>query len=184
MFSGTGFKGMRRTVIAVSAALTMGIGATAWAASSASAAPAAPAAIPRCQAGDLGVWVNADSEDGAAGHQYFHMDFTNLTHHTCYLDGYPGVSAVNLSEKQIGAAARQDPVAPAKVIDIAPDATAHATFSYVDVVVDPTCKPTTPALLKVYPPDDRGAAHAFFDLPVCAKASVTDLEVARVQAGV
>jgi hypothetical protein len=185
MLSGIGSKGIRRT-IATGSALTLGIGAAVWAATSASAAPAAPAvraAIPRCQAGDVGVWVDADSGDAAAGHSYLHLDFTNLTHHTCYLDGYPGVSAVNLDEKQLGPAARKDPTAPARVIDIAPDATAHAILTYVDIVVDPTCKPVTANFLRVYPPDDFGARHAFFSVRVCTKA-VTDLAIARVQAGV
>jgi hypothetical protein len=179
---GTGFKGMRRTIIAAGAALTLGIGAAVWAATSASAASAAPAAVPRCQAGDLGVWVNPDTGDQAAGHSYLHLAFTNLTHHTCYLAGYPGVSAVNSIGKQLGKPARLDSTAPFRVIDIAPDATAHAILTYVDIVVDPTCKPANAAVLKVYPPNDFGARHAFFDDPVCTKA-VTDLAIARVQAG-
>ena len=53
---------IRRTAAAITAVAGLGIGSAVWATSSASAASAA---TPRCAAGNLAVWVNADSENGA-----------------------------------------------------------------------------------------------------------------------
>lgn len=175
-------KGIRRTAAAATAALALGIGSAVWATSSASAS-AAPAAIPGCTTGNLAVWVNADSENGAAGTTFFNLDFTNISGHTCHLFGYPGVSATNANGKQLGSPARRDNGVPAKFVNIPPGGTAHSTLGYVDVVVDPTCHPATASFLKVFPPSDTAARHAFFDLRVCTTSKPIDLTIRRVQPG-
>ena len=176
------FNGFRRTAVAAVAVAALGAGGVGWAASSASAA-AAPAAIGRCTAGNLAVWVNADSADGTAGTTFFHLDFTNIGRSTCYLNGWPGVSATSLGGAQLGpAAARQNGV-PAANIDIAPGRTAHVVLGYEDIQVDPSCKPANAAFLKVYPPSSVAAKRAFFPLSVC-RTNRNDLNVRRVQAGV
>jgi hypothetical protein len=177
------FRGFRRTATAAVAVVALGAGGAAWAASSASAAPAGPAAISKCAASNLAAWVNADSADGTAGTTYFNLDFTNTGRVTCYLDGYPGVSATGPGGGQLGRAARRNSFTPARVIDLAPGATAHSYLGYVDIVVDPTCRPATATFLKVYAPNDTVAKHAFFPVRVCTNGTV-DLTVQRVAAGV
>jgi Protein of unknown function (DUF4232) len=177
--------GFRRTAAAAVSVLALGAGGAAWAASSASAAsaaPAAPAAISRCLAGNLAVWVNADSADGTAGTTYFTLDYTNTGRTTCSLFGFPGVSATTLGGAQIGKAATRNNATPYKVINIAPGATAHSNLGYHDIVIEPSCKERTPAFLKVYAPNDTVAKHAFFSLTVCATGQ-SDFSVMRVQAG-
>lgn len=175
--------GFRRTAAAAAAVLALGGAGAAWAASSASAASNRPAAISKCAASNLAVWVNADSADGTAGTTYFNLEYTNAGRVTCYLDGYPGVSATSLGGGQLGRAARRNSATPARVIDVAPGGTAHSFLGYVDIVVDPACKPRPAAFLKVYAPNDTAAKRAFFPLSVCTNGTV-DLTVQRVAAGV
>lgn len=170
---------VRRTAAVVTATAALGIGAAAWATSSASAASAV---TPRCTAGNLAVWVNADSENGTAGTTFYHLDFTNISGRTCHLIGYPGVSATNFNGKQLGPAARRDSGVPATNVNIVPGGTAHATLGYVDVQVDPTCHPARADVLKVFAPNTVVARHAFFGLPVCTTNRI-DLTIRRVQPG-
>jgi hypothetical protein len=174
--------GFRRTAAAVVGVLALAAGGAAWAASSASAASAAPAAVGRCLASHLAVWVNADSADGTAGTTYFNLDYTNTGRSTCSLYGFPGVSATTLGGAQIGKAATRDNGTPARVIHLAPGATAHSNLGYHDILIEPSCKERTPAFLKVYAPNDTVAKHAFFSLTMCATGQ-SDLSVMRVQAG-
>ena len=176
------FNRFRRTAAAAAAVIALGGGGVAWAASSASAS-AAPTAIGRCTSNNLAVWVNADSADGTAGTTFYHLDFTNIGRSTCFLNGWPGVSATNANGNQLGAAASRQNGVPAKTIDIAPGATAHSVLGYVDVQVDPSCKPANATFLKVFAPGAVQSKHAFFPLPVC-RTSRNDLNVRRVQAGV
>jgi hypothetical protein len=173
--------GFRRTAAAAVGVLALGAGGAAWAASSASASSTAPAAISRCFAGNLAVWVNADSADGTAGTTFFTLDYTNIGRTTCSLAGFPGVSAT-LNGAQIGKAATRDNDTPFKVVNIAPGATAHSNLGYHDILIEPSCKERTPDFLKVYAPNDTVAKHAFFSLPVCATGQ-SDFSVMRVQAG-
>ncbi len=170
---------VRRTAAAITAALGLGIGSAVWATSAASAAPDV---TPGCTTGNLAVWVNADSENGAAGTTYFNLDFTNISGHTCHLYGYPGVSATNGNGKQLGLAARRNSATPATTVNIPPGGTAHSFLGYVDIVVDPACHPATATFLKVFPPNGTTARHAFFPLPVCTNKTI-DLVIRRVQPG-
>jgi hypothetical protein len=194
---------LSRTVAAAAAVLAAGAGTLTWAVTSASAsttvgrsvvhtaaaAKAAPAlkalpgVIPRCSPSQLAVWVNADSADGTAGTSYYHLEFTNTGRTTCHLYSWPGVSARNLAGQQLGAAAARSGLVPATYVNIGPGSTAHSLLGYVDVQVTPECKPTTASLLKVYPPDDSGARHAFFSLHVCT-TKVKDLTISRVAPGI
>jgi Protein of unknown function (DUF4232) len=171
---------VRRTAAVLTAAVALGAGTAAWAASPASAAPAA---TPPCTAANLAVWVNADSASGAAGTISYDLKFTNTGGYTCHLIGYPGVSAIDFSGRQLGAPARRVSDAPARIVNIPPDGTAHSNLGYIEVQVDPSCRPVRADLLRVFPPYARGARHAFFDLTVCTTGLV-DLTVDRVQPGV
>lgn len=173
----------RRLLTAAIAALGIGIGSTAWAASSASAAPAA---IRECTSASLAVWISPDLGNVTLGTFHYPLDFTNIGSRTCYLVGWPGVSAVSASGKQLGGAATRDSTAPRRIVDVAPGATAHAMLEYFDVLVTPgpKCQPANAAFLNVYPPDSKSARLAFFDLSVCTAKGSGELAIQRVQAGV
>jgi len=155
----------------------------------ASAASASPAAPPTCTAGNLGggnlaIWVDADRGNGAAGTIFYPLSFTNVSGKTCTLHGYPGVSAVNSSGKQLGPAAGRDSAVAPKTVTLAPGATAHAVLAYSDVVTGncPPAKKATAFELKVYPPGGTIAGHAFWPLLACT-TSQPFMHVGVVQTG-
>lgn len=163
-----------RRAVAVAAAAVAGlaISTAAYAATSSGPAPAR-AAIPRCAASSLGVWVAVGQGNGAAGTIFYPLEFTNLSGHTCSLFGYPGVSAIDRNGRQLGSPAGWGSLAGARTVNLAPGATAHTLLAYHDAVVttEPGCDPVNSALLlRVFPPDQRGATYTLFDLESCSHA--------------
>ena len=162
-----------RRVVAVAAAAVAGlaISTAAYAATSAGTTSAAPASIPRCTASDLGVWLALDQGNGAAGTIFYPLEFTNLSQHTCYLFGYPGVSALDRNGHQLGSPADWGSLHGARIVNLAPGATAHTMLGYHDVVVttEPGCNEVNSAVeLRVYPPGQRSATDAAFSFSVCS----------------
>ena len=161
--------GRRVIAVAAAAAASLAISTAAYAATSSPSAPAA--LIPRCTASDLGVWVAIDQGNGAAGTIYYPLEFTNLSRHTCYLYGYPGVAAIDSSGNQLGSPANWESLAGARIVNVAPGATARTILGYHDVVVGtaPGCASVKQAVvLRVYPPGQRSATDAAFPAPACA----------------
>ena len=177
------FHRSRRMIAAAVAALGLGIGSAVVAMSPASAAPAA---VPECASASLAVWISPDLGNGAAGTIYYPLDFTNISNHTCYLIGWPGVSATNANGKQLGSAAARDTNAPSQIVNVPSGGTAHAVLRYEDVQIDSSagCSQTAAAFLKVYPPDQASGRRAFFSLPVCTVTGRVYLRIWRIQAGV
>jgi Domain of unknown function (DUF4232) len=147
----------------------------------------APAAVRACAAEDLGVWVAVSQGNGAAGSLYLPLQFTNLSRHACAMRGFPGVSAIDRNGHQLGSPASWDHVIPSRTVVLAPGATAHTILRYSDVTVSsaPGCHPTFGTFeLRVYPPGQRGATYAAFDLQACSHAGPVYLGVEPVRAGV
>jgi hypothetical protein len=164
-----------RRVVAVAAAVVAGlaISTAAYAATSSGAADTTAASIPRCTASDLGVWLAVAQGNGAAGTIYYPLEFTNLSGHTCYLFGYPGVSALDHNGRQLGSPASWGSLAGARIVNLAPGATAHTLLAYHDAAVstEPGCDPVnSAALLRVYPPGQRSATFAAFSFEACSHA--------------
>jgi hypothetical protein len=164
-----------RRVVAVAAAVVAGlaISTAAYAATSSPGAARTAAAIPRCTASDLGVWVALGQGNGALGTIYYPLEFTNLSHHTCYVFGYPGVSALDRGGRQLGSPAQWGSLAGAHIVNIAPGATAHTLLAYHDAAVttEPGCDPVnSAAFLRVYPPGQRSATYAAFSFEACSHA--------------
>src|SRR5512137_2319762 len=115
---------MRRCVLALGAAALA-------AALAAAAAPAANRAAPACTTAGLVIWLNTMG-NGAAGSVYYHLEFTNLSGHACSLNGYPGVSAVDLAGRQLGSPAGRNP-SLVRSITLATGGTANAVLRIVAV---------------------------------------------------
>jgi Protein of unknown function (DUF4232) len=169
--------GRRVAAIAVAAVAGLAISTAAYAATSSGTSSAtastAAASIPRCTAGDLGVWLAVGQGNGAAGTIYYPLEFTNLGHHTCYLYGYPGVSALDHNGNQLGSPAGWGSLRGARIVNLAPGATAHTMLAYHDAVVttEPGCDPVfSAANLRVYPPGQRSATFAAFSFEACSHA--------------
>jgi hypothetical protein len=164
--------GRRIAAVAAAAVAALAISTAAYAATSSPAA-ASSAAIPRCAASDLGVWLAVSQGNGAAGTIYYPLEFTNLSGHTCYLYGYPGVSAVSRTGHQLGSPAAWGSRSGARIVNLKPGATAHTVLAYHDAVVatQPGCNPVnTAANLRVYPPGQRTATEAAFSFEACSHA--------------
>ena len=106
--------------------------------------------------------VKLGSSDGYAGGVYVVINFTNTSGSTCTLFGYPGVSLVTGPPyQQLGVPAKRTTTPPAKVVTLAPGATANAVLQIVDALnfPSPSCQPAKAAALKVYPPNQFTAVY-------------------------
>jgi hypothetical protein len=124
------------------------------------AAPSSSAAGTACATSALQVKLGAS--DGYAGGVYQTIDFTNTSGSTCTLFGYPGVSLVTGPPyQQLGVPAKRSTTTPAKVVTLAPGATANAVLQIVDALnfPSPSCQPAKAAALKVFPPDQFTAVY-------------------------
>jgi len=137
------------TAIACAAVL---IPAAALAATASPAAPAATAGTPRCATSGLDIWLNPDGGGGWAGGFGYALEFTNLSGRACTLNGYPGVSAVNLNGHQLGSPATWDKVFKPHLVTLASDATATAGVLVPDASNGGCARVFTAAGLRVYPP--------------------------------
>jgi hypothetical protein len=184
----------RRVTAVIAAATVAGLAITsaAFAATSSGTARAASAAsaasaVPSCTAGALGAWVAIDQGNGAAGSIYYPLEFTNLTKHACVMRGFPGVSAIDRNGKQLGSPASWEARAPVRTVVLAPGATAHAILRWSDATVTtaPGCHPVFSTFeLRIYPPGQRAATHAVFDLEACSHAGARYLGVGPIMPGV
>jgi hypothetical protein len=146
-------------------------------ATAALAHPARPATAPACATSGLVVWLDTNA-NGAAGSSFYELHLTNLSGHSCTLQGYPGVSAVTLSGSRIGRPASHEPGTHSTRVTLAQRATATATLRVVQTgdFSASSCKPTTAAGLRVYPPGQRASRVVPFPFAMCA-GSVTVLSV-------
>ncbi len=147
---------------------------------------AASARIPKCAAADLGVWVAADQGQGAAGTIYTPLEFTNLSHHTCSLYGFPGVSAIGARGQQLGSSAVWDHTVKPRLVVLRPGATAHTMLAYSDVIVGnaPPASKRTAVGLRVYPPDQYRADHAFWYATVTVAKGLRFMSVRPITPGI
>jgi Protein of unknown function (DUF4232) len=153
----------------IGAALISVVGVTSFALASTSAparsaALTAAASVPKCTAATLAVWVAAD-EAAYGVTDYYPLEFTNTGGRTCALYGYPGVSGLNASGKQVGSPAQWVKFAVPRTVTLAPGATAHAQLAYRVQLIGSERQYMTPVTeLRVYLPGQKAAAHAFFSV--------------------
>lgn len=120
---------------------------------------AAPSVTPECKAVHLELGLGP--ADGAAGHVYQSLEFTNKSRTQCVMAGFPGVSYVTGDTgQQVGAPAVWVDKAGPPVL-VVPGQTVFATLVVTDVgVFDPdACRPTPVRGLRVYPPDETAAMY-------------------------
>lgn len=141
---------------------------------------AAPAA---CSSSQTAVWLGDGPGGGTAGTIYYPLEFTNISHRSCTLFGYPGVSAVNGRGTQVGVAATRSS-AHVAIVTLQAGATAHALLGIHDWGA--ICSHDTPAAgLKVYPPGLRDArVITGFPFGACAGKSVLAVNPIRGGTGV
>jgi hypothetical protein len=112
-------------------------------------ASAPPAGSARCTVTDLKLRIGRG--DHGAGQIYYPLTFTNVSGHTCVLDGYPGVSLLRGDGSVIGRPAGREGGKPLSV-RLAPGRSVEADLHTLNQGVrDGGCW-HTPTLLRVYPP--------------------------------
>lgn len=142
--------------------------------------PAGHRAVAPCTAPQTRVWYG-EPGDGAAGHIFFQLQFSNIGHSACSLFGYPGVSAVDIHGHQVGNAATHS---GAKLhVTLAPGATAHVVLAVTQAAF--VCShPVKAALLKVFPPGQRHAQLVGFASQGCPGKSVLHVDAVHPRAGI
>ena len=104
-----------------------------------------------CSSKNLVIWAGEEPGGATAGSDYYRIEFTNLGSSPCRIDGPPGVSAVDLHGRRIGAPAVVEPgKTSAPLVTVAPGYTVFATLRIVDALNYPKgkCKPTLAAGLR------------------------------------
>jgi Protein of unknown function (DUF4232) len=92
------------------------------------------------------------TEQGAAGTQYFQIVFRNHASFACTLIGYPGVSFLDASGRQIGLPAQRTGITQSTVT-ITPAGSAYAVVGVGNPGVV-NCTGVTPHRIRVYPPNE------------------------------
>jgi hypothetical protein len=172
------------------AAVVLAVGcATALTATAASAAPAGPAhsarptVIPTCARANLRFHLSQGS--GGAGTFTYLLRFTNTSHRTCYLFGFPGVAAVNRHGRQLGSPAAWPSGAPLRVVTLRRGWTAHAVLAIANASFFPhrLCRPAQARGLRVIPPSRVAPGFARLRFLACSRPGTTYLRVQRIQPG-
>jgi hypothetical protein len=112
---------------------------------------------PECRTTNLK--LSLGPSDGAAGHIFQALRFTNASNQNCVIVGFPGVSYVTgTNGMQVGPAADRDGAIGSQII-LKPGQVASTIVTFTDVgVFDPgVCKPTPTLGLRVYPPDSTAS---------------------------
>lgn len=163
---------MKRSALVLAAALAAA--ATTVGASSA----AAPVA---CKTAGLVVWVNTVNGNAAAGSSYVTLEFTNQSGRTCTLDGYPGVSALDLRGHALGSPGGRNP-STVKAVRLANGATASAILQIVVAGNYPPakCHRTPAAAVRVYPPNQKASKVVPIPFEACSRTGPVILNVKAV----
>jgi len=162
----------RLAVAATIACVAIGVPAVALASSAGARSEAAAA----CNQSDTYVWF-ALAPNGAAGTIYYPVEFTNVGSKPCTLTGFPGVSAVNSADHQVGKPARELKTT-VHTITVKPDQTVNALLGIVETgaACPASGQSVTADGLKVYPPNEKGAQFVLdFSFSVCAKTVSLDV---------
>jgi hypothetical protein len=139
--------------------------------------------VAECNFGDTYVWL-ADAQNGATGHLYYPLEFTNTGSRACYLYGFPGVQGLTTTSfKGIGPAASRDTYIARHRVTVGKDQTVHALLDITNQGFIPGCKQVTGAVLGVYPPNQRERQYVMnFTFPACKNKAY--LQVFPVQPGI
>jgi hypothetical protein len=166
------------TALAGAAVLLPVVALASSAGTSAPKASTTAAAVHRCYRGDLTAWMGIPG-NGTAGSTFYPLEISNVSSHSCWLYGFPGVSALKPGGGQLGSAAARSPGITPYLVTLAPFQTAHVDLQITDVgVFSPaSCHPTTAVALKVYAPGDYAAIEFPFSFRACAKSGPVYMHV-------
>jgi hypothetical protein len=125
--------------------------------------------------------VSLGPANGAAGTVFYPLKFVNTSKLGCTLRGYPGVTAVTGSGKQIGSPA--SPIAASfKTVTLLAGKAQSALVGIVETgnFSPSQCAPVMAAGLKVFPPDQSKAVTIKKTFSTCSSTTVISLTVRPV----
>jgi Protein of unknown function (DUF4232) len=132
---------------------------------------AAAPATPACETPGLVIWLNTNG-NGYAGGIVYTLNFTNLSGHSCTLNGFPFLYAVNLKGDQLGKRASFDGSAHSVTIGNGKTATSLLQVVFVgNFGPGAGCPNTTAAGFKVFPPNQTRAKIVPFPFGACNRSA-------------
>ena len=122
--------------------------------------------------------VSLGQANGAAGTVFYPLKFVNKSKVGCTLRGYPGVSAVTRSGKQIGRPASRISTSY-KTVTLLPGKAQSAVVGIVETgnFSPSQCAPVRAAGLKVFPPNQSKAVTIKKTFSTCSSTTVISLTV-------
>jgi hypothetical protein len=126
--------------------------------------------------------VSLGAGNATAGTTFYPVKFVNKSKRTCTLRGYPGVSAVTSTGKQIGNSASRVS-SPFATVTLAPGKARSASVGIVDTgnFSAASCKPVTAAGLRIIPPNQGASVIIKKKFSTCSSAAATSLTVRPVK---
>jgi hypothetical protein len=125
------------------------------------------------------------SDGAAALTAYYEFEISNISRHACTLDGFPGVTALSDNGEQLGSAAGRAPRYRPRLVELAPDGTAHYQLGItIGGWSTSVCHPTTASVLRIVPPGSGGGLQIPFAVTACAKRGPVYLSVTAIVASV
>jgi hypothetical protein len=126
--------------------------------------------------------VSLGPANGAAGTTFYPLKFVNTSRTSCTLRGYPGVSAVTSSGKQIGSSASRS-ASKYQTVTVAPGKQQSASVGIVDTgnFSASSCAPVTAAGLKIIPPNQSNSVTIKQKFSTCSSTTTTSLQVGPVK---
>ena len=121
----------------------------------------ATAGTPRCGASTLALSVK--NGGGGLGHQFYLIRLRNKSRHSCKLGGYPGVSLLNASHRQMGRSAKRDTGFKSHLFTLRPGQTGVAALSTVS-----DCAGRKSSFVRVIPPNTRSSLTAKLHATTCS----------------
>jgi uncharacterized protein DUF4232 len=161
------------TRIAIAITGAAGISAAAFGVPAASAASSSP---PQARTADLRVWLDTRPGGGTAGSVYYPLNFKNISGHTVTIRGFPGVSAITKSGRQLGNPAAWTPGPAKRTVTLRKGATAHTVVRIADGAFG-NQKTATAYGLRIYPPNQTKSKVIRFSFLALAKKGTTYLFV-------
>ncbi|HLK02628.1 MAG TPA: DUF4232 domain-containing protein [Streptosporangiaceae bacterium] len=126
--------------------------------------------------------TNVTPAERANGTRYYLLEFTNTSHRSCVLNGYPRVAAFS-GIREIGSPAALDHSVRPRAVTLEPGATANAELRYTETgsFQRDTCMPVVAPELRVYPPDSVKPTVVNWRAPVCSRPGPEFLVVQPVE---
>jgi hypothetical protein len=118
--------------------------------------------------------ISLGPANGTAGTTFYPLKFVNKSKASCTLTGYPGVSAVTSSGKQIGNPA-QRVSSKFKTVTLAPGKQQSSSIGIVDTgnFSPSSCAPVTAAGLKIFPPNQSQSVTIKKKFSTCSSTSTS-----------